>query len=141
MIFLSSGSAEYGTVLRYTTAGAVDTTFGQSGTFTTGLARSTFQSVALEADGSVVVGGYQFYAAGTPAGQMLVGHLTADGVADAAFGPDGTGFTVVQDGYDSWVFGVTTNPPDGGILVAGPSSATHTSGAQAVVARFTAPVT
>ena len=54
-------------------------------------------ALALEADGSIAVGGTQSYTAsdGTVHKEMLVGHLTAGGAADTSFGPNGTGFAAV----------------------------------------------
>jgi uncharacterized delta-60 repeat protein len=134
-----------GVVYGYTSAGALDASFGSGGTFSIpGLGTGynlQFSSLALEADGSIVVGGYQTYIAadGRAYSEMVVGHLTAAGAADAAFGPAGTGFTVVQDGLDSKVRGVAIDPTDGGILACGDSDSTRQSPPQAAVARFTAP--
>jgi uncharacterized delta-60 repeat protein len=135
-----------GVVYGYTSAGALDTSFGSGGTFSlpglgTGYGLS-FTSLALEADGSIVVGGYQTYATaadGTGYTEMVVGHLTANGAADATFGPDGTGFTAVQDGLISKALEVAIDPTDGNILACGFSDSTRQSPSQAVVARFTAP--
>jgi hypothetical protein len=113
-----------GIVAAYTLGGALDTTFGIGGSFTlAGVAGGTagFNSLAVEADGSIVVGGglqnlqdpYGNYS------EMLVGHLTASGVADTSFGPDGTGFTAVQDGPQSSVRGLAIDPINGDILACG----------------------
>jgi uncharacterized delta-60 repeat protein len=134
-----------GVVYGYTPAGTLDASFGSGGTFSIpGLGTGVnllFSSLALEADGSIVVGGSQRYTAtdGTYPSEMVVGHLTAAGAADTSFGPDGTGFTVVPDGLDSKVLGVAIDPLDGGILACGVSDSTRQSPAQAAVARFTAP--
>ncbi len=134
-------------VTAYTQAGALDTTFGSGGSFlTAGTSNGfnpVFSSLVLEADGSIVVGGKQTYDAADGTYyhyhlEMLVGHLTADGTADTSFGPDGTGFTLVQDSLDSHVLGLAIDPIDGGILACGISNTSKTS-AQAAVVRFTAP--
>jgi uncharacterized delta-60 repeat protein len=111
-------------VTAYTLGGALDTTFGIGGSFTlAGLAggyASEFNSLAVEADGSIVVGGDQLYGSGSyPPSEMLVGHLTASGVADTSFGPDGTGFTIVQNGVSSGVSGLAIDPRNGDILACG----------------------
>jgi uncharacterized delta-60 repeat protein len=110
-----------GFVAAYTLGGALDTTFGIGGSFTlagvAGGTRPAFNSLAVEADGSIVVGGGQFYEDGRT--EMLVGHLTAGGVADTSFGPDGTGFTVVQDGTQSFVRRLAIDPINGDILACG----------------------
>jgi uncharacterized delta-60 repeat protein len=60
---LVSGSA-FGLVSGYTVGGALDTTFGNGGSFTfagvAGGANPAFNSLAVEADGSIVVGGAQY---------------------------------------------------------------------------------
>ena len=131
-------------VTAYTTGGALDTTFGSGGVFTTAGVASGYNPnlnhIALEADGSIVLGGYQSYMAanGTVGSEMLLGHLTAGGAADTSFGPNGTGFVVVQDGTYSEVQGVATDPTDGGIVICG-YTFTRPSPRQDFVARFTGP--
>jgi len=101
-----------GFVTAYTLSGALDTTFGIGGSFTlAGGTGSAFGHLAVEADGSIVVGGGVQDSTGT-----LVGHLTASGVADTSFGPDGTGFTAVQDGTQSNMRGLAIDPINGDIL-------------------------
>ncbi len=137
-----------GFIAAYTLGGAVDTTFGTGGSFTYtnppgALGQSLFRSLALEADGSIVLGGTQNYTAadGSNPFEMLVGHLTAAGAADTSFGTAGTGFVAVQDGQSSNVWGLAIDPSDGGILLSGfsYSSSTSTSHRQAAVVRLTAP--
>jgi uncharacterized delta-60 repeat protein len=135
-----------GVVAAYTLSGTLDTTFGSGGWFTTAADSSsgfnlTFSSLALEADGSIVVGGYQRYTAadGTIHFEMLIGHLTAAGAADTSFGTDETGFTLVRDGLDSRVRGLAIDPIDGGILLSGGSSGNPNTAPQAAIVRLTAP--
>ena len=122
----------------YTVGGALDTTFGSGGSFTlTGVAGGTaqgFESLVVEADGSIVLGGSEGY--GTNYNEMLFGHLTASGVADTSFGSDGTGFTVVQDGNDSGLFAVAIDPTNGDIVAGGFQV---NSVSDAAVIRLTAP--
>jgi uncharacterized delta-60 repeat protein len=135
-----------GVVYGYTSAGVLDVSFGSGGTFSIpGLGTGYnlhFSSLELEADGSIMVAGWQTDTAadGTFHSEMVVGHLTADGAADTSFGPDGTGFTVVRDGLDSRVLGLAMDPTDGSILVCGSSSSSSASSSvQAAVVRLTAP--
>jgi uncharacterized delta-60 repeat protein len=114
-----------GFVAAYTLGGALDTTFGNGGSFTlAGVAGGTapsFTSLVVEADGSIVVGGGQTY--GYDSSEMLIGHLTASGVADTSFGPDGTGFTTVQDGTQIGnVRGLAIDPTNYDILACGDST-------------------
>jgi uncharacterized delta-60 repeat protein len=137
-------SQSYGIVSRYATDGTLDTTFGQAGTFTTATAdpldKTFFRSVALQADGSVVVGGYQNYTAGdgTTRSEVLLGHLTADGAADTTFGAAGTGFFLLQDYYASTVKGIAIDPTTGDILVVGTDTAPGGRPTESLIARFTA---
>jgi uncharacterized delta-60 repeat protein len=140
---IATGQA-VGLVAGYTVGGALDTTFGAGGSFTTagvpGISESLFTSLALEADGSIAVGGYDYYttADGSSHTEMLAGHLTAVGAADTTFGPGGTGFTTVRDGTDSRVWGLAIDPTDGDIVLSGYSS-TPNATRQAAVVRLTAP--
>jgi uncharacterized delta-60 repeat protein len=127
-------------VTAYTPGGALDTTFGAGGSFTIHGPAYTFTSLALEADGSIVVGGYEVYTAadGTNHREMLIGHLTAGGAADLTFGPDGSGFTTATPAVDSQVNGLAIDPTDGGIVSCGwvqPAQGAR----QALIARLTAP--
>jgi uncharacterized delta-60 repeat protein len=119
--WLQSPGPGSGIVTAYTPGGVLDTTFGNGGSFTqAGLAGGIgpgFNSLVVEADGSIVLGGGQSYGGGYA--EMLVGHLTASGVADTSFGPNGTGFTVLQEGNTSSVRGVAIDPTNGDILAAG----------------------
>jgi uncharacterized delta-60 repeat protein len=131
-----------GYVAAYTLGGALDTTFGIGGSFTlAGVAGGIapgFNSLAVEADGSIVVGGGQFYGGGTGYAEMLVGHLTASGAVDTSFGPDGSGFTAVQDGTQSDVRGLAIDPTNGGILACGDSDDGGNQPHAAII-RLTAP--
>jgi hypothetical protein len=64
---------------------------------------------------------------------MAVGHLSANGILDTAFGPNGNGFSYAMIGLDSSVYALAIDPNDGGILACGIGSGT------AGFARFTAP--
>jgi uncharacterized delta-60 repeat protein len=111
LIVAGQSSFGSGIVAAYTLGGALDTTFGNGGSFT--LAGAGFNSLVVEADGSIVVGG------GGGNHEMLVGHLTASGMADTSFGPDGTGFIAVQDGTQSSVRRLAIDPINGDILACG----------------------
>jgi uncharacterized delta-60 repeat protein len=128
-----------GYVAAYTLGGALDTTFGIGGSFTlagaAGGINPYFRSLAVEADGSIAVGGDQYLGGGP---EMLVGHLTASGSADASFGPDGTGFTAVQDGAESLVYGLAIDPINGSILACGFTSDLY-GHSHAAIIRLTAP--
>jgi uncharacterized delta-60 repeat protein len=128
-----------GFVTAYTLSGALDTTFGIGGLFTlpAGGNGSAIGHLAVEADGSIVVGGAQNISGGIP--EMLVGHLTASGVADTSFGPDGTGFTDVQDGTQSNMRGLAIDAINGDILEFGDYRDSNGQ-PHAEIIRLTAPV-
>jgi uncharacterized delta-60 repeat protein len=130
------GGTSYATgyLAAYTSSGAPDTTFGTGGSITYANppgAYSFLRSLALEGDGSIVAGG-------STANEMLIGRVTPSGAADITFGPNGTGFTVVQDGLSSGAWGLAIDPTDGGVLAAGFSNSTAHSPVQAAVVRLTA---
>jgi uncharacterized delta-60 repeat protein len=90
------GAGRSGLVVRYTSVGQLDPTFGASGIVITSNA-AEFMAVGLEADGSIVVAGTAWFT--NPNGdlrtQMAVGHLSAGGSWDTTFGTAGTGISVV----------------------------------------------
>ncbi len=134
-----SQTSAWGLVAAYTLGGALDTTFGIGGSFTlagvAGGTAPTFTSLAVEADGSIVVGGYP---SSGDYPEMLVGHLTPSGVADTSFGPDGTGFTAVQDGSECDVRGLAIDLINGDILVCG-DNRDSSNQPHAAIIRLTAP--
>ncbi len=72
------------TLYRLNTDGTLDTTFGTGGVVTTGNDMSDdIQSISVEADGDIVLGG--FYAIGN-ANPLYVSQLNPDGTPDASFG-------------------------------------------------------
>lgn len=110
-----------GLVARYTLTGALDTTFaGGTGYFLSATLDSYFRSVAVAADGSIIVGGYQltWVTDSSYESRLLAGHLTADGTLDSSFGPDGTGFFVLPRPVSGGNAGVPLSlGPDGSILL------------------------
>jgi uncharacterized delta-60 repeat protein len=130
---------ENGAVARYSLAGALDTSFGTGGYFTTSSAL-LFRAIALESDGSIVVGGNQSYQAsdGTYHDEMAVAHLTANGVADTTFGTLGTGFAYVQIGRASDLSGLAIDGSDK-IFICGGGGDGISKG-QSAFARLTSPL-
>lgn len=73
-------------VVRLTPDGHPDPTFGIGGTVTLPHARTTDgQSLAVQADGKILVGGSQWSSDPTPQGQLFVARLLSDGQLDATF--------------------------------------------------------
>jgi uncharacterized delta-60 repeat protein len=123
-------------VARYDLTGALDTTFGAGGYFTTGNA-FWFKSLAPEPDGSLVAGGKQTYVAndGSTDNEMAFAHLTANGAIDTSFGSRGTGFVYVQAGPQSEVESLAVTS-DGRICAVGYG---YTTQRVASLVRLTAP--
>jgi uncharacterized delta-60 repeat protein len=131
-----------GMLARYTMTGTLDPTFGTGGTYLTPLtlaSRVYFKGIAVEADGSIALVGYTGY---TDAGQnhsaLLVGHLSADGVADTTFGTDGTGFAIhpeFNEKYNQWL---SISLDASGAFVIGGQTLSNGS-PQGFVMRFTHP--
>ncbi len=123
-----TGSGYEFALMRLTTLGALDTTFGSGGKVTT---LSGFgKSVALQSDGKIVVGGE-----GSPLGERfaLMRYLS-DGTLDASFGNGGKATTTFGHGSDE-VRAIALQS-DGKIVMAG--SAFNGSNYGFAVVRFTA---
>lgn len=86
------GPADYRvTVVRLTTSGALDTTFGNSGIWIDPRGAGTvFTGMALDQSGNVLIAGRNF---GAP--NAFVGRINPAGVVDSTFGADG--FSVLSD--------------------------------------------
>ena len=143
------GTTSSALAARYTLSGSVDTTFGGAGTgyyfqanvmtmpfggagsgYTTFTLPNALTRVALEKDGSLVFGGYQYYwdAAGNTSTALVVAHMSADGVLDTTFGSNG-GFTYLTAIGNFYGFALD---PNGGIVASG-------AGNGATVLRLTHP--
>ena len=83
-ILVFAGSAA---VLRYTTSGALDATFGSNGI--AALSTSVFGSLALQANGKIVMGGVVTSSSG--GAELGVERLNPNGTLDTSFGSDGLG--------------------------------------------------
>lgn len=89
----AQGQGDAGLVIRYTSGGAVDTSFASSGEFVTGISGlDDFHRVSVVADDAVLLLGRY----GSPQ-NMYVARLDADGAADASYGGDGFGDEVQSD--------------------------------------------
>jgi hypothetical protein len=91
------GNFSQGVVSRYSLTGVLDTTFGANGYYITGL-YGVLAAVTLAPDGSIIVTGAENFipqGSTTYTTEMIVGHLSANGQADASFGSNGSGFAVI----------------------------------------------
>lgn len=99
-----SGQTRYG-IARLNADGSLDTGFGYSGS---GVAGYSVYSLAIQADGKILMGGYFVTVNGTS--RQRIARLNTDGSLDTGFNP-GTGF-------NSDVYALTLQP-DGKVLVGG----------------------
>ena len=109
-------------VARYTTKGKLDTTFGTAGTTTVTLPPplgSRVVAIALQADGSIVVGLYLTAGAGGVDTMALV-RFTPSGTLDKSFGTNGF-FTLSIAGQSTWVLGIAVDA-NNKIVMAGSSN-------------------
>jgi uncharacterized delta-60 repeat protein len=104
-------------VQRYTSAGVLDTTFGNNGiTFVSGIAGEEGTSITVQPDGKIVGVGWDYRAFVEPYyNAILVFRLNTNGSPDNSFGSAGTGVVMIADG--SGVEALVQ--PDGKILVVG----------------------
>ena len=107
---------------RYTTTGALDTTFGTGGKVTTpiGSAMDFGRSVALQADGKILVAGYGSNGSNN---DFAVVRYASNGALDTTFDGDGKVTTAIGSGQD---IGYSVKvQSDGEILVAGFSTGSN----------------
>jgi uncharacterized delta-60 repeat protein len=136
------GVSSQGLLARYTMTGTLDTTFGNGGTYLTPSALAptvVFNDLAIEADGSIALVGSTSYkdANNITHPSLMVGHLSADGVADTSFGTDGTGFVVCPELANYIGYLSIALDPSGNFVIGG--NYTNPNSPQAVVLRFTHP--
>jgi uncharacterized delta-60 repeat protein len=96
-----NGSDSDFAVVRYTSAGELDTTFGTDGKVTTAIGSSTDwgRAVVVDSQGRVVVAGYSYNGSDE---DFAVARYTAAGVLDTSFGGgDGIVTTAIGSGTDS----------------------------------------
>ena len=87
-------------LVRYQTNGALDTTFGSSGTgmvFNDFSARSEITSMQIQADGKIVVAGYALASNGTSG--FVLARYDTNGVLDPTFGSGGITITPSANSY------------------------------------------
>lgn len=134
-----AGGYDYGgagtypsTVIRYTSAGALDTAFAGTGIVQTDLSATVgdaFYSVIVQPDGKIVAAGYANVAAGSDA--LAVVRYLSNGSLDASFGTGGIVLIDVTAGPDS--LRSVTLQPDGKIVAAGTADAGSASSDMVVV--------
>ena len=112
-----SGNSDFA-VVRYTSSGALDTSFGTGGKVTTPIGSSTDfgNAVALQSDGKIVVAGYSYIRCNT---DFALLRYTSSGALDTSFGTGGKVTTPISsNGFGNAV----ALQSDGKIVVAGSTS-------------------
>ncbi|MGI8604315.1 MAG: delta-60 repeat domain-containing protein [Verrucomicrobiales bacterium] len=119
----ASGTSDFALV-RYTSTGALDTSFNGTGKVTTPIGSSYDwgQSVAVQSDGRIVVAGYSRNASGNA--DFALVRYTSTGALDTSF--NGTGKVTTDFGGDDYGYSVALQS-DGKIVVAGDSDASDLS--------------
>jgi uncharacterized delta-60 repeat protein/uncharacterized repeat protein (TIGR01451 family) len=101
---------------RYTSAGALDTTFGVNGFAITDIAgnRDYAFVLAVQSDGKLVAGGQALF---NDLWDMALARYTPDGILDASFGTGGKVRTDINN-WDDFIYGIAQQP-DGRLVVSG----------------------
>lgn len=123
LVVLGEGGDRGMAVLRFTAAGAPDTSFGTNGrTLIKFSGISDYDepaALALQGNGKIVAAGYATNrATGAPRNDFFVGRLLANGALDAGFG-DGQGRAVVQVSTEADEAYAVEVEPSGHLLVGG----------------------
>ena len=103
--------ATFGMAARFNENGTLDTTFNGTG-YNAQISLKSANSVALQPDGKIVVGGY----CGSGNGHFCVARLNSNGSYDTTF--NGTGFVMTTVGIGSTINSVSVLP-DGKIIAVG----------------------
>jgi uncharacterized delta-60 repeat protein len=112
------------TVVRLTSGGALDTTFGTGGSVSfaiSGASSPTGWAVALAPDGKIVVGGDAVLPGrrgGADQREVFVARLTSAGALDASFGTSGVAVRDITSGDDNLRHGAVAVQSDGRVVVA-----------------------
>jgi len=103
-------------VLRYTTAGVLDTSFGSNGVavISIGSAAASLWSIAVQPDGRILAAGSADNGSGA---DFALARLTTGGALDSTFGSSGKCVTALSS-HDDEAYSIALQP-DGGILLGG----------------------
>ena len=112
-------------LLRYTSAGTRDTGFGNQGSVSVITSLDQISSVAVQADGKVLVGGY-LNNGGATGQDFAIARFSASGIPDSGFGsPRGFLTTDFVGSRSDIANDLVVRQSDGKLLVAGTSSASN----------------
>lgn len=115
----SNGSNSDMALIRYTTNGQIDQTFGTSGKVITpvGIANDIIRSIAMQADDKILVAGFS-YVASSFSYDFILARFHSDGSLDNSFGKNGIVTTAFIHNTNDYGENVTIQA-DGKILVGG----------------------
>ena len=121
----TNGPSSDVTLVRYHRDGSLDTSFGDGGKrFTDFGTRDEASSLAIQADGKIVVAGYSEcgcpFAPSGDDSDVIIARYNADGTLDPSFSGDGKETTDFRPNGDDYGSSVAIQP-DGAIVVAGAS--------------------
>jgi len=117
-----NGTGDSFAVARYSVTGGLDPAFDGDGKVTTEFTSSSFEyatSVAIQADGKIIVAGGVFIPGSSTRSDLALARYNPDGSLDGSFDGDGKVITDVAGGTDAG-FSVAVQS-DGKIVVAGES--------------------
>jgi uncharacterized delta-60 repeat protein len=115
-----NGSGNTFCLARYTTDGALDTTFSGDGKVTTtiGAGVSYIDTVLLQSDGKIVVTGLCYSSAAGGYSQFCLARYNVNGALDTTFNTDGRAQAQIGN-YNASAYGGAVLQPDGKIVMAG----------------------
>jgi uncharacterized delta-60 repeat protein len=116
ILVLVVAGGETAEVLRYTSAGALDTTFGSNGIAKLPTPANTFGSMALQSNGQIVVAG-EITDPSSGAAAFGVQRLNANGTPDRSFGSNGLG--VASMGFPGTEAVLVIQPQSNGYILLG----------------------
>lgn len=117
-------------VMRFTSDGALDTTFGEEGIGQRPSDFITIDHIVLQPDGKIVLAGWSSFIGPRSANFVLI-RFNADGRPDSTFGENGRAAIAEGDRIHDLVI-----QPDGKILVAGDDSELSSPQANIIIARY-----
>ncbi len=117
---ISEGEIDFAAA-RFTSTGAIDTTFGSNGVVLADVSDKSSQAnaLAVQPDDKVVVAGYSEFGSYNPKDRFALARFNADGSLDSSFGSGGKLTTIITSNDMAYAVAVQ---PDGKIVAAGSSS-------------------
>src|SRR5581483_4298737 len=108
---ISANPVEQPTIVKYTAAGAIDTSFGSQGItiLTINAAYAHANSIGIQSTGNIIIAGNANISS---TNNLLAARFTSAGILDTTFGPNGTGMLTSVLAQDSGYSGLNINAND-----------------------------